>query len=264
MDVRAPAPVRRSPGVDPLRAELQRSSPTSARSSRDPRPSIQRNGVDVGAVGLQDEKKPPTFTAVPREGGTVLTPESTAKLAGVIRLARESVPKARTAAQAASAKRNDDVETLNKYFNLRHDEEIKGKIKKFGPSSSQVTARREELVESTKKTLDGILGKVEAGFAKDQAIKDINPKKSGDERGYVNMGSRGFWGSPGDIHLRFSLLDTDPPERLARTLVHEATHKYAGTSDSAYWPGAKFNGLTHKEALGNADSYAMYVDDKGK
>jgi hypothetical protein len=54
--------------------------------------------------------------------------------------------------------------------------------------------------------------------------------------------------------------DSDPEGR-ARTIVHECTHKYAGTDDNAYHWDPKFATLKPKDALDNADSYAWFCID---
>jgi hypothetical protein len=67
----------------------------------------------------------------------------------------------------------------------------------------------------------------------------------------------------GAIHLRSDLLSSDPELGIV-ALIHEATHKYAGTWDYAYFDeetGSRSSPpITDKaSALGNADSYAWFV-----
>lgn len=69
----------------------------------------------------------------------------------------------------------------------------------------------------------------------------------------------------GDIHLDSDRLDTGP-ELSAKTVIHEATHKFASTCDfgtKGYTDDdtSEFRapGLTHTEALNNAESYARFV-----
>lgn len=69
----------------------------------------------------------------------------------------------------------------------------------------------------------------------------------------------------GDIHLDTDRLETGP-ELSAKTIIHEATHKFASTADfgeKGYTDddtGAfRAPGLKHAEALNNAESYARFV-----
>lgn len=67
----------------------------------------------------------------------------------------------------------------------------------------------------------------------------------------------------GAIHLRSDLLSSDPELGIV-ALIHEATHKYAGTWDYAYFDeetgSRSVPPITDKtSALGNADSYAWFV-----
>jgi hypothetical protein len=64
----------------------------------------------------------------------------------------------------------------------------------------------------------------------------------------------------GPIHICFAYLFDEPG--TAWTIVHEATHKYLGTADNAYWTGdvtGKWAALTCDQACDNADSYARFV-----
>jgi hypothetical protein len=67
----------------------------------------------------------------------------------------------------------------------------------------------------------------------------------------------------GSIHIDFDLLTTDSKLSIARTIIHESTHKYKDTEDHAYaWyhqsnvNGTPYNQLTKAEAIDNADSFA--------
>lgn len=61
----------------------------------------------------------------------------------------------------------------------------------------------------------------------------------------------------GHIHLN---LNRGSSLAMARTLLHEATHRFSGTADFSYlWDAAKFNGLSKAEKINNADSYAHYA-----
>jgi hypothetical protein len=69
----------------------------------------------------------------------------------------------------------------------------------------------------------------------------------------------------GSVHINFDLLNTDSKLSVARTIIHESTHRFKDTEDHAYaWyhqtnvdPGDKaYNELDKDEAMDNADSYA--------
>ncbi len=69
----------------------------------------------------------------------------------------------------------------------------------------------------------------------------------------------------GNIHLHQSELNT--PRSAVRTIIHEATHRYAGTGDfgeQGYTDGSlslnfRQAGLTNAQALNNAESYAAFA-----
>ena len=62
------------------------------------------------------------------------------------------------------------------------------------------------------------------------------------------------------VHIEFSLAAVYPPFQLARIIVHEATHKFAGTRDHAYtYEEDDYEDLTTQERVFNADSYAFVV-----
>ena len=59
------------------------------------------------------------------------------------------------------------------------------------------------------------------------------------------------------IHLNVNSLASEPTGKVARIIVHEATHKFAGTVDVAYkWDNLKNNAGGHANLTNNADSYA--------
>jgi hypothetical protein len=63
----------------------------------------------------------------------------------------------------------------------------------------------------------------------------------------------------GSIHIEFSYAAVYPRRFLAHCIVHEATHKFAGTDDYAYTDEDKYAGLTGERRLNNADSYAYTI-----
>jgi len=78
---------------------------------------------------------------------------------------------------------------------------------------------------------------------------------------YIRTGTRGWVGPPTNalqrIHLNVNMVDKDAEDRIARTIIHEATHKFAGTDDIAYKAdNLKHNAGGHANLTNNADSYA--------
>lgn len=77
---------------------------------------------------------------------------------------------------------------------------------------------------------------------------------------FIRTGTEG-WVHPGHaqkrIHLNVNSIDSEPDGKIARIIVHEATHKFAGTIDVAYkWDNLKNNAGGHANLTNNADSYA--------
>lgn len=71
--------------------------------------------------------------------------------------------------------------------------------------------------------------------------------------GYVRL----IWS---DIHLCphwFAMT----PRNQARGIVHEMSHKYAGTDDEAYEHNPEYRNLSVNDAIDNADSYACFARD---
>ena len=64
----------------------------------------------------------------------------------------------------------------------------------------------------------------------------------------------------GSIHVNFQQLLKEEKQvsalRVARTIIHEASHKFCNTQDHAYATDAGYRVLQDHEALWNADSYA--------
>ena len=57
----------------------------------------------------------------------------------------------------------------------------------------------------------------------------------------------------GDIHVAFAYaFDTN---LIAWTIIHEASHKFCGTNDNAYFSEPKYQQLTPKQRINNADNY---------
>ena len=77
----------------------------------------------------------------------------------------------------------------------------------------------------------------------------------------IRSGTRGWVGPPSHalrrIHLNITVIQNDSEGFIGRTIVHEASHKFAGTDDVAYkFEGLKHNTGGHAGLTNNADSYA--------
>jgi hypothetical protein len=61
------------------------------------------------------------------------------------------------------------------------------------------------------------------------------------------------------IHIEFSLATIYPRAQMARVIVHEATHKFAGTIDEAYCFEGHYRQIDKPQRIRNADSYTYVV-----
>jgi hypothetical protein len=102
----------------------------------------------------------------------------------------------------------------------------------------------------------GGMDKLRAKFGKPKAGWTAGQRVVGGERTLVHRGA---------IHVDTVRLDTGP-ELAAKTIIHEASHKFASTADfgeRGYTHDAdgtfRADGLTHAEALNNAESYARFI-----
>ena len=85
------------------------------------------------------------------------------------------------------------------------------------------------------------------------AVKNLKTIRTGTGGWISNKGN----GVRGRIHLNKDRLKTFSAGKIARIIVHEASHKYAGTVDVAYkWNNLKNNAGGHLGLINNADSYA--------
>lgn len=85
------------------------------------------------------------------------------------------------------------------------------------------------------------------------AVRDLKYIRTGTE-GWVG---NGFGHSQRRIHLNKDSIKTEPAGKIARIIVHEASHKFAGTVDVAYkWQNLRHNGGGHAGLTNNADSFA--------
>jgi hypothetical protein len=78
---------------------------------------------------------------------------------------------------------------------------------------------------------------------------------------FIRTGTEGWVGPPANaqrrIHLNVSSINDEPEDLITRIIVHEATHKFAGTVDVAYkWDSLKHNAGGYANLTNNADSYA--------
>lgn len=91
-------------------------------------------------------------------------------------------------------------------------------------------------------------------------LKQGNIKAAFGDLSFIRRGTRGWVSSGGAqqrIHLNINMINSDPQDKIARTIVHEATHKFAGTADVAYKAdNLKYNAGGHAGLTNNADSYA--------
>jgi hypothetical protein len=103
------------------------------------------------------------------------------------------------------------------------------------------------------------------------SIVDVRQAEKADCGGYV-----GYYGTPklldprnpdgvmlakqGRIHINFQWITTQTAQKVARTIIHEGSHKFIGTQDHAYkYEKAKYAALTVAKAVGNADSFAYFA-----
>jgi hypothetical protein len=72
-----------------------------------------------------------------------------------------------------------------------------------------------------------------------------------------------FFGGRGPIHLCFDQSGCDFPSRptdeQTAIVIHEAAHRHAGVDDKRYHHEPEYAKLKPKEAIDNADSYAMFA-----
>jgi len=109
------------------------------------------------------------------------------------------------------------------------------------------------IVDRVRSTLQSIRSAFNATIA-----IEIEGADRDDARGFVPYEISGDVVIYGDIHLCPPwFADPDPVARL-RTIIHECSHKFAGTDDVAYhWEG-HYELLTPDDAVENADSYAWF------
>jgi len=133
-------------------------------------------------------------------------------------------------------------------------------------------------------TIKSVLVQIQTGLTSDMNVKVtkddgsmgyVNPHYKGDKDRW-SAGKKGFDGDGnalskvydvkrGDIHIDTKRLDTGI-KLSAKTVIHEASHKFASTADfgeRGYTHDGdgtfRADGLTADQALNNAESYARFV-----
>jgi Lysine-specific metallo-endopeptidase len=83
-------------------------------------------------------------------------------------------------------------------------------------------------------------------------------KPDGGTQAYVYTGFIGLF--DGAVHIHFPGFNNETPTERAAILIHELSHKYAGTDDNAYLhETGKWAKMDRKSAVANADSYCYYA-----
>jgi hypothetical protein len=88
----------------------------------------------------------------------------------------------------------------------------------------------------------------------DKGVPQLNVKE-----GYVKLKEKGAKRILKSIHIEFSLASIYPRAQMARIIVHEATHKFAGTIDVAYCCEGQYLQTSKPQRISNADSYTYVV-----
>lgn len=113
---------------------------------------------------------------------------------------------------------------------------------------------------------------IQAGIGHNIEIVDIPSEVKHRANGAVNFSNARLL-DPGDedgprmanrgrIHINFVSLTTRTPQLVARTIIHEASHKFTGMRDHAYISQRiAYRDLTPEKAQSNADSFACFAYD---
>ena len=89
-------------------------------------------------------------------------------------------------------------------------------------------------------------------------LKFEGEKPDGNTQAYVYTGFIGLF--DGAVHIHFPGFNNETPDERAAILIHELSHKYAGTGDHAYLhETGKWAKMSRKDAVDNADSYCYYA-----
>jgi hypothetical protein len=111
--------------------------------------------------------------------------------------------------------------------------------------------------------IQSVFNAVQSEFADNDYTYECEESCPSTDNGYTWSGIVGALTSS-HIHLCMNNFRSRSNECLARTIVHEFTHRYAGTSDNGYCKsGCGYSScpssLTAPNALANADSYACFA-----
>lgn len=119
---------------------------------------------------------------------------------------------------------------------------------KIGGTSDDDKKAVDKVVEVFKKIQAALNGK----------LKFEGEKPDGTTQAYVYTGFVGLF--DGAIHIHFPNFNNETLDEQAAIIIHELSHKYAGTADNAYFhETAKWNQMSMKDAVDNADSYCYYA-----
>lgn len=98
--------------------------------------------------------------------------------------------------------------------------------------------------------------KVQSALSGD--LKFEGEKPDGTTQAYVYTGFVGLF--DGAVHIHFPGFNGETADERAAILIHELSHKYAGTADNAYLhETGKWAKMDRKDAVNNADSYCYYA-----
>lgn len=90
------------------------------------------------------------------------------------------------------------------------------------------------------------------------SLKFEGEKPDGGTQAYVYTGFIGLF--DGAVHIHFPGFNSETATERAAIIIHELSHKYAGTADNAYLhESGKWAKMDRKDAVDNADSYCYYA-----
>jgi hypothetical protein len=141
----------------------------------------------------------------------------------------------------------------------------------YGKPSSLSAARQQLLMDhfhtTSRQDLRTILGTyISIGRAFEAGLKfecetTCEKTTAGNVCGYAY--NTMWFGGFGPIHICFDTAGCDFAKTAAANkvalIIHEAAHRHAGVDDKAYQWDAKYNTMSPKEAMDNADSYAWFA-----
>jgi hypothetical protein len=204
-----------------------------------------------------------------------------AKLKTAINYARQIVSDALTLLRDYSRMlitKSVDAQMAADYFSATNNQTVEEALPKYmgmDPTDATFEADLNTVIakyQQIKTGLDGaftlVVGHVHDGDDISEGLQDAwQSLKQGNFRDAINdikdirTSTRGWVGPPSHaqrrIHLNISVIQNDTEGYIARTIVHEASHKFAGTADVAYkFHGLKNNTGNHAGLTNNADSYA--------